>query len=82
MRPEDILPDQESFITQGGQQLRKGSVAAFMANMRILQNEKAKAEHATAKAHMRELMPTMEALGFFELFEIKDEKIKQLVSEM
>lgn len=79
MRPEDILPDDQSFVSQGGQQLRKGSVAAFMANIRILQNDSAKAEHATAKAHMQELMPTMEALGFFELFEIKDEKIKKLI---
>lgn len=79
MRPEDILPDNQNTVTQGGRELRKGSVAAFMANIRILQNDSAKAEHATAKAHMLELMPTMEALGFFELFDIRDEKIKELI---
>jgi len=79
MRPEDVLPDQESFITQGGRKIRKGSVAAFMANIRILQNEAAKAEHATAKVHMLGLMPTMQALGFFELFEIRDENIRRII---
>lgn len=79
MRPEDILPDQESFMNQGGIPLRKGSVAAFMANIRILQNADALSEHATAKAHMLELLPTLQALGFFELFDIKDEKIRELI---
>ncbi len=36
-------------------------------------------DYANNKAHMLELMPTMEALGFFELFEIRDEKIKKLI---
>jgi hypothetical protein len=81
MRPEDVLPDQDSFITQGEQQLRKGSVAAFMANIRILQNDMAKADHTTAKQHLLELMPTMKALGFFELFEIRDEKIRKLIAK-
>ncbi|MGE3318173.1 MAG: hypothetical protein AB7I18_02660 [Candidatus Berkiella sp.] len=80
MRPEDILPDDQNTIVQGGKELRKGSVAAFMANVRILQNDALKAEQATAKAHLMELMPTMEALGFFELFDIRDEKIKRLIA--
>lgn len=79
MRPEDILPDDQNTVIQGGKELRKGSVAAFMANVRILQNDNAKAEHAVAKAHLLELMPTMEALGFFEMFEVRDEKIKKLI---
>ncbi len=80
MRPEDILADQQNYINQGGLQLRKGTVAAFMANMRILLDDTAKSEHAVAKEHLLELLPALEALKFFELFDIKDEKIRKIIA--
>lgn len=81
MRPEDILPDQESFVNQGGQPLRKGTVAAFMANMRILLDNTAESEHTIAKEHLLELLPALQTLGFFELFAIKDEKIRKIIAD-
>lgn len=77
MRAEDILPDNINQRTESGVTVRKGSVAAFMANVRIMQQSRPKdLEYVLAWQHMMELLPGLLALGVFEIFEIRDEGIR------
>jgi hypothetical protein len=81
MRAEDILPNQTDFIEQGGLRLRKGSVAAFLANARILDDPQAAAtDQQQAEADLQALLPVLDALGLFEVFEVKPAAARQLVA--
>ena len=81
MRPEDILPDDVNEVSVDGVRLRKGSVAAFVANARVLVDG-ASAEEARrdAEAHIAELIPALVALRLFDVFEPRDPRIRALVA--
>jgi hypothetical protein len=80
MRPEDVLPDDVNRGEINGVAIRKGSVGAFLANARILADPGASAEdRATAERDLVALLPGMRALGLFDVFAIRDEKLRTLV---
>lgn len=72
MQAQDILPDGQDFTVINGSTVRKGSVAAFLANARVLEDASASAEdRQTAQQDLRSLLPTLEALGLFDIFELR-----------
>jgi hypothetical protein len=80
MRPEDVLPDDVNRGGINGVAIREGSVGAFLANARILADPGASAEdRATAERDLVALLPGMRALGLFDVFAIRDEKLRTLV---
>ncbi len=82
MRAEDILPDNETFVKKDGALLRKGSVAAFIANAKILLDSQSSLEEcAIAEKDLIDLIPTLKAVGLFDIFEVKSEKIKKLIAD-
>jgi hypothetical protein len=82
MKPKDVLPDEVDAAVRNGIAVRKGSVGAFLANARILQEETATAEaREVARADLIDLVPAMAALGLFELFSIRDPDIAALVEQ-
>jgi len=81
MRATDILPDDVNEREFGGMTVRKGSVGAFLVNARILTNAAASAEtRSAAERDIIELLPALRALGLFDVFEVRDEKLRAFVN--
>ena len=80
MRPEDVLADDANRGEIGGVSIRKGSVGAFLGSARVLADPAASAQdRATAERDLVDLLPAMRALGLFDVFAIRDEKLRLLV---
>ncbi|MEI2456700.1 hypothetical protein ABU614_02600 [Lysobacter firmicutimachus] len=80
MRPHDILPDGADTTVLGGATVRKGSVAAFLANARTLADPQADAAaRAQAQRHIREVLPALRAIGLFETMQIRDPRLRAWV---
>lgn len=80
MRPQDLLPDHQDHVQRNGVTVRKGSVGAFLANARLLQDPAAsQAARTNAERDLRALMPGLRALGLFEVLVPRDPGLWQLV---
>jgi hypothetical protein len=72
MKAQDIIPDAQDFTVIDGHTVRKGSVGAFLANVRILEDAGASAEQKqSARQDLHALVPTLDALGLFDVFELR-----------
>ncbi|MGS0623728.1 hypothetical protein [Ralstonia sp.] len=81
MRPEDVLPDTASHADFEGLTIRKGTVAAFLANAQAwLDPSIDRAQRAEAEQLMREAVPALEALGVFALLEVRDAALRGLIA--
>ena len=81
MQAQDGLPDGQDFVTRNGIPLRKGSVAAFLANAQLLQDPGATAEAMqAAERDLVALLPTLEALGLFDVFELRSPALRDKVA--
>ena len=80
MRADQILPDDVDHGRFNGVTIRKGTVAAFLANARTWADPRAGAdERAQAQAHIVEDLPALRALGLFEVLEIRDARLRSFV---
>ncbi len=80
MRADQILPDDVDHGQFQGVAIRKGTVAAFLANARTWADARAGAgERAQAQAQIAEDLPALRALGLFETLEIRDEGLRAFV---
>ena len=80
MRADQILPDDVNHGQFDGLTIRKGPVAAFLANARTWTRADAGAdERAQAQSQIAEDLPALRALGLFEVLEIRDERLRALV---
>jgi len=80
MRAEDILPDDRDERNFSGTSVRKGTVGAFLANAKIWRDPKVSVEmRAIAERDMIEALPALRALGLFDEFTTKDEKLRALI---
>ena len=61
VKPEDVLPDGDDFATIKGVRVRKGTIAAAMRNMAILESGTA-GERAAALRAIKDLAPSLAAL--------------------
>jgi hypothetical protein len=81
MRPQDILPDDINQVTVGDREVRKGSVAAFIANALIMTDPQAsEAARVEAEHHLVELIPAMKALRLFDVLELRDPRLRAIVT--
>lgn len=63
-RPENLIADSIDFIEQNGMKIRKGTVAAFLANITLLESSgTSNEEKMQALAVMEELAPGIIAIG-------------------
>jgi len=82
MKPSDILPDDVNSVERQGRIFRKGSVAAFVANVKLLESEMTPPdERQAATRDLLELAPALRDLGIFEVFSIRSPKIQKLVDD-
>jgi hypothetical protein len=82
MKPQDILPDNINSAEISGMQVRKGSVAAFMANLAIIEQPASYDLYQTAVEDISDLTPIMEALGVFTHFKLRSEKAVSLITDI
>lgn len=79
MKAKDILPDDQNELTVSGQTLRKGSVAAFIANCKLMQQyDPGTSEYQAAKQDALELYPILQAVGLFDVFDFSSDTFKQI----
>jgi hypothetical protein len=77
MRAEEMLPDDRSHRDFEGVSVRKGTVAAFLANARLWTGDSAfPEERLAAEADMSDALPALRALGLFDVLEIRDERLR------
>ena len=80
MKPENVLPDDQNSRQFGSEKVRKGTVAAFLVNARIVEESVAGSpEYNQASTDLLTLLPKLKALGLFNFFEIKPGKVRQLI---
>ena len=83
MRADQVLPDDVNHGQFNGLTIRKGTVAAFLANARAWTRADAGAhDRAQAQAQIAEDVPALRALGLFEVLEIRDERLRALIDEI
>ncbi|AGU49065.1 hypothetical protein VAPA_1c19590 [Variovorax paradoxus B4] len=81
MQAQDVLPDGQDFVTRNGLRLRKGSVGAFLVNAQLLQDPSASADaKQAAERDLIALLPVLEALGLFEVFELRSPTLRDEVA--
>ncbi|MFP6562126.1 hypothetical protein WJ542_28070 [Paraburkholderia sp. B3] len=80
MRADQILPDHLDRVELEGTTIRKGTVAAFLANARVLTDPAAgAAAHEQAEADLTAILPALRALGLFEVLDIRDTTLRAWV---
>ncbi|HEY3713484.1 MAG TPA: hypothetical protein VGL39_03070 [Jatrophihabitantaceae bacterium] len=80
VRPEDVLPDDVSRTMMNGVNVRKGSVAAFVANAKALEAlAPTTPEYAEVAAQLQALAPAVAAVGLFDVFELRSVEIAKIV---
>lgn len=83
MRAEDILPDHQNHAEFKGVRIRKGTVAAFLADARVWCDPAAEpGQRRQAEHDMRDSLPALRALGLFEVLEIRDAALNQRLADL
>jgi len=82
MRAEDVLPDHINYDQFNGVTIRKGTVAAFLANARIfLDPATAAVNREEIEAEMIAALPALNALGLLDLFEARSLVLRAFVAQ-
>jgi predicted amino acid dehydrogenase len=80
IRPEDILPDGVDSTAIHGKIVRKGTIAAFLANTEILEHPNStKQQKQEAIEAMKELAPAVIAVGLHRHVVFKNNEIEQIL---
>lgn len=81
MRAQDILPDHVNQADLGGITIRKGTVAAFLANARVWTNlETTATARAEAETDMLEALLALRVVGLFDVLDIRDSALRAWVA--
>lgn len=82
VKPEDILPDGIDNAVINGKNVRKGTIAAFLANTDILENlNSSEQEKQEAINTMKELAPAVIAIGLHKHVIFKNSQAEQILLE-
>ena len=82
IRPEDILSDAQNTTFVDGINVRKGSVAAFLKNIDILENKSSTEEEKEGALHaMQELSPALRALNLLHYVDFKNKAAQDLLED-
>lgn len=82
VRPEDILSDKDNTVSINGLNVRKGTIAAFLANVDILENPQLPLEQKQAALSiMQELAPAVVAIGLHKHVIFKNQQAEAILKE-
>lgn len=80
MRAEDVLPDHLDQGRFNGVTVRKGTVGAFLANARTWCDPATPDEQRLlAEQDILQALPALQALGLFEVLQVRDGKLARLL---
>ncbi|ARG99850.1 hypothetical protein [Legionella micdadei] len=80
--PEDIIADGADHTVINGTKVRKGSVAAFIANIEILQNPNSSTEDKdNALQAMKELAPAIVTVGLHHHVTFKNKQAEAIIQQ-
>lgn len=80
--PEDMIPDDKSHFEMGGQTIRKGTMAAALANAEIVESTNSTAtEKRDALNAIKELAPVLKAFGLVRFLTWKNPEIQAIFDE-
>ncbi|MEO6084230.1 MAG: hypothetical protein ABIQ18_14115 [Umezawaea sp.] len=79
--PQDVLPDGAEGAEFHGEYVRKGTIAAFIANAKLLQSlPVGTPEYQDAATQLRTLKPALDAVDLFDVVTIRDPAVVTLLS--
>lgn len=82
VRPEDVLPDETNTVTMDDVTVRKGSVAAFVANVKLLEElPPGSPDRPAIEARMRALAPALRAVGVLDVFAPRSAAVAAILGE-
>ena len=82
MRAEDVLADDTNEATFDGVTVRKGTVGAFLANVRVWSDSTAsKDDQLLAEREIIQSLPALKAIGLLDVFERKDFRLRELIAK-
>ncbi|MCE0722995.1 MULTISPECIES: hypothetical protein [Legionella] len=80
IRPEDVLPDGVDSTSINGKIVRKGTIAAFLANVAIFETQDStEKQKQDAMKAMKELAPGVIAIGLHQHVVFKNREIEQIL---
>ena len=80
IRPEDLLPNGQDTTIINGKEVRKGTIAAFLANTDILESQNATEEQREDAIDMlKELAPGVIAIGLHRHVQFKNAQVEQIL---
>lgn len=80
IRPENILPDGVDAAAINGKVVRKGTIAAFLANTDILENPNATSQQKQEAINtMKELAPAVIAIGLHKHVIFKNPQAEEIL---
>ncbi len=80
--PEDMLPDDKSYFEMNGKTIRKGSMAAALANAKVIDsNNTTQEEKQAALDTLKSLAPTLIAFELTEFMQWKNPIIQAIFDE-
>ncbi|RSF02080.1 hypothetical protein [Achromobacter aegrifaciens] len=83
MKASDILPDGRDLGEFNGVAVRKGTVGAFLANARVCLDPQAPARAvADARRDIQDALPALNALGLFDVLQVRDPALRAWMREM
>ena len=81
MKPHELLPDGLDSLDLNGQTVRKGTIGAFIQNALALADPRTETNaRQILESETLELVPSMQALQIFEIFDIRDAELRRLVA--
>lgn len=82
MKAEQLLPDHVNSGEFQGITVRKGTVGAFLINVKLLQKAGIEAiEREQLLTEMREAIPALQALGLLDVFEARDPALRNFIEK-
>jgi hypothetical protein len=82
VRPEDVLSDAVNTVTVNGIDVRKGTVAAFVANVKLLESlPPANPDRQPIEAQLRALAPALNAMGVLDVFAPRSPEVAALLGQ-
>ncbi|MFT4058004.1 MAG: hypothetical protein QM652_00485 [Legionella sp.] len=80
VRPDDILPDGVDSTIINGKMIRKGTIAAFLANVDLLEKKSTTEHHRqVAIKIMKELAPAVISIGLHKHVVFKNKQVEQIL---
>jgi hypothetical protein len=80
MKAQDMLPDGQNRIERNGTVIRKGTVGAFLVNVKLWSDAAAEAgQRADAERDIVEALPALRELGLFDVLDVRDDRLRALI---